>query len=243
MKPGPRRSRNTRRARTVQHPETIAPHPRFLNSMSFNFPRILLLAVIALTAASCAPTTLSPTRTTTTRPAPTPTSTDLANHPLDPLTPSAGKKATLLLFITDTCPLSNAYAPDIRRLYDTYAKEGIAFYLVYADPDLSAADARKHHDDYAFPCPALLDPKHDLVHRAGASVTPEAAVFLPDGQRIYLGRIDDRPIAYAQSRTTPTSHDLQNVLDSITHNQPVTPRVTKAIGCYIPALPEPKSKE
>jgi hypothetical protein len=195
---------------------------------------LLLLTLTAALAASCARTTLSSSRTTTTRPTPAPTSTDLANHPLDPLAASTDKRATLLLFVTDTCPLSNAYAPDIRRLYDTYAKEGIAFYLVYADPDLSAADAQKHHDDYAFPCPALLDPRHDLVRRAQATVTPEAAVFLPSGQRVYLGRIDDRPVAYAQSRATPTSHDLRDVLDSIVHNQPVTPRVTKAIGCYIP---------
>jgi hypothetical protein len=198
-------------------------------------PRILLLTLTALTAASCARSALSSTRTTTTRP--TPTSTDLAGRPLDPLAASADKKATLLLFVTDTCPLSNAYAPDIRRLYDTYAKQGIAFYLVYADPDLSAADAQKHHDDYAFPCPALLDPKHDLVRRAGATVTPEAAVFLPSGQRIYLGRIDDRAVAYARYRTTPTTLDLLDVLESIIHDQPVVPHTTKAIGCPIPSEP------
>ena len=198
--------------------------------------RSVPLALIAVLA-SCAPTVTPPSKTTTTKnttTTPTPTSTDLAGHPLNPFTPSPNTKATLLLFITDTCPISNGYAPDIRRLAEAYAPHGIAFYLVYADPDLSQADAQKHYHDYAYPCPALLDPKRDLVRRAGATVTPEAAVFTPSGQRIYLGRIDDRAVAYAKSRTTVTTHDLQDVLESLVHDRPVTPHTTKAVGCPIP---------
>lgn len=195
--------------------------------------RLLLLIATTLLVTSCAPTP-SRTPTITARPTPSPTSTDLAGHPLDPFSPSPARKATLLLFITDTCPISNGYAPDIRRLAETYAPQGIAFYLVYADPDLSQADAQKHYQDYAYPCPALLDPRRDLVRRASATVTPEAAVFLPSGQRIYLGRIDDRAVAYAKSRTTVTTHDLQDLLESLVHGRPVTPHTTQAIGCPIP---------
>jgi len=196
------------------------------------YPRRLLFILLTLLAASCTPTTRTPT-TSTTRPTPV-SSTDLAGHPLNPFTPSPNTKATLLLFITDTCPISNGYAPDIRRLAETYGPQGIAFYLVYADPDLSQADAQKHYHDYAYPCPALLDPKHDLARRAGATVTPEAAVFTASGQRIYLGRIDDRAVAYAKSRTTVTTHDLQDVLESLVHDRSVTPHTTKAVGCPIP---------
>jgi hypothetical protein len=195
-------------------------------------PRLLPLLLFLL-AASCTPAT----STTATKPTTRPTqiiSTDLAGHPLDPFAATPTRKATLLLFITDTCPISNGYAPDIRRLAETYAPQGIAFYLVYADPDLSQADAQKHYQDYAYPCPALLDPKRDLVRRAGATVTPEAAVFLPSGERVYLGRIDDRAVAYAKSRTTVTTHDLQDVLESLVHDRPVTPHTTKAVGCPIP---------
>lgn len=189
-------------------------------------PRLLPLLLLVL-ATSCAPAA------TTVRPVPVATTTDLTGRLLDPFAATPARKATLLLFITDTCPISNGYAPEVRRLAEAYSSRGIAFYLVYADADLSQADAQKHYQDYAYPCPALLDPRHELVRRAGATVTPEAAVFLPSGQRIYLGRIDDRAVAYAKSRTVPTTHDLQDVLESLVHDQPVTPHTTKAVGCPI----------
>jgi hypothetical protein len=187
------------------------------------FPFVLLFL-----AAACTPAT------STISPVPAATTTDLTGHPLNPFAPSPARKATLLLFITDSCPISNGYAPEIRGLAKTYAPQGIAFFLVYADPDLAQADAQKHYQDYAYPCPALLDPKRDLVRRAGATVTPEAAVFLPSGERIYLGRIDDRAVAYAKSRTVVTTHDLQDVLESLVHDRSVTPHTTQAVGCPIP---------
>lgn len=166
--------------------------------------------------------------------------TDLAGGPVNPFAEPPGRRATVLLFVADTCPISNGYAPEIRRLHEAYAAQGIAFYLVYPDADLPAEDAREHHREYAFPCPALRDPRHELVRRAGATVTPQAAVFLPGGQRVYLGRIDDRAIAYAKTRIVPTTHDLRDVLDSIARDRPVAPRTTNAIGCAIPDLPASK---
>jgi hypothetical protein len=79
----------------------------------------------------------------------------------------------------------------------------------------------------------VLDPKLVLAHHAQAVNTPEAAVFLPSGQCVYHGRIDDRWTAYARARANPTTHDLRDVLESITHDQPVTPRSTPSVGCPI----------
>src|SRR5881227_2789067 len=69
--------------------------------------------------------------------------TDLEGRAIDPFA-AQGERAMVLLFITNDCPISNAYAPEIHRLCDAYMKQGIGFYLVYADPDLSAAEAKKH---------------------------------------------------------------------------------------------------
>src|SRR5438876_389824 len=63
---------------------------------------------------------------------------DLNGRTADLFSPS--HRATVLLFITNDCPISNAYAPEIHRLCDQYTRQDIAFYLVYADPALSAAD-------------------------------------------------------------------------------------------------------
>src|SRR5689334_9742946 len=71
-----------------------------------------------------------------------------------------GRKATVLLFITNDCPISNSYAPEFTRICEAYKAKKIAFYLIYADTLLSAADAKKHTKEYGYTCPALLDRDH-----------------------------------------------------------------------------------
>ena len=165
--------------------------------------------------------------------APTSAITDLNGLPLDPFAPG-GKRATVLLFITNDCPISNAYAPEVKRLCDAYMPQRVDFYLVYADPALTAADARKHYQDYGYKCSALLDPTHVLARKAGATVTPEAAVFLPDGREVYRGRINDLYVDFGKARFAPTTNDLRDVLELIAHDRPVAVRTTVAVGCHIP---------
>jgi hypothetical protein len=165
--------------------------------------------------------------------APTSTITDLNGRPVDPFA-AGGKRATVLLFITNDCPISNAYAPEVKRLCEAYMPQRVDFYLVYADPALSAVEARKHYQEYSYTCSALLDPKHVLARKAGATVTPEAAVFMPDGHEVYRGRINDLYVDYGKARFAPTTNDLRDVLELIAHDRSVDARTTVAVGCHIP---------
>ena len=156
------------------------------------------------------------------------------------VSPLEGKdrKATVLLFITNDCPISNSYAPEFNRICEAYKAKKIAFYLVYADLSLSAADAKQHSKEYGYTCPALLDREHLLVKATGATLTPEAAVLGPDGKLLYRGRIDDRYVDFGKARTQPTVRDLRDALDAIVQGKPVSHPFTKALGCTIPPLPQ-----
>jgi hypothetical protein len=161
---------------------------------------------------------------------------NLDGQPLDPFANApADRKATVFLFVTTDCPVSNAYAPEMKRLADQYTKEKVAFYLVYPDADLKAADLKKHYKDYGHRCPAVRDPKHELVKLTGVGSTPEAAVLLPDGKVVYHGRIDNLYADYGKPRFAPTSHDLKDVLEAVIRKQKLTPRTTEVIGCPIPS--------
>jgi hypothetical protein len=157
---------------------------------------------------------------------------DLNGKPTDPFV--GQDRATVLLFVTTDCPISNAYAPEVQRIFDQYGRQQVGVYLVYPDVDLKAADARKHYADFGYRCGALLDPKHELVKRAKATDTPEAVVFLPDGSVAYRGRINNLYADYGKARFAPTEHDLRDVLEAIVRGLPVTPRTTEVIGCPIP---------
>ncbi len=151
----------------------------------------------------------------------------------DCLANRAGKKAVVLLFIARDCPISNAYAPELQRLCARYTPQNVAFYLVYPDPDTSLAAARQHAKEYGYTCPLLLDPTHRLARKAGATVTPEAAVFARDGRLLYRGRIDDLYLGFGRRRDHALRHDLRDALDAALSGRLVPAPKTQAIGCFI----------
>ncbi len=151
----------------------------------------------------------------------------------------AGQVATVLFFVMHDCPIANGYAPEISRIAEEYGKRNVRSFVIYAEDDLSPADAKKHAREYAFRCPALLDPAHSLARKAGATVSPEAAIFSAKGELLYRGRIDDRAIAPGKHRAEPRQRDLRTALDAILAGKPVPERFTKAIGCYLPDPPKP----
>src|SRR5438128_1861360 len=158
---------------------------------------------------------------------------DINGVPRSPLHPDG--KASVLFFITSDCPISNSYAPEIQRICSDYGPKRVACSLVYVDPDLTAADVRKHVREFGYNgIPAILDSTQKLVHAAGAAVTPEAAVIGASGQVLYRGRIDNVYAALGKRRREATEKDLRRALDEILSGKPVSTPETKAIGCFIP---------
>jgi peroxiredoxin len=147
------------------------------------------------------------------------------------------KKAIVLFFLLPDCPVSNAYAPEIKRICKDYEAKKVAAYLVHADPDVSAEQAKKHAKEYGYTCPVLRDPTHVLVKASGVKMAPEVAVLGPDRKVLYRGRIDDLYVDYGKRRPAPTQHDLRDALDAILQGKAVAAATTKVIGCH---LPEPK---
>lgn len=160
---------------------------------------------------------------------------DLTGRACNPLAESQDG-VTVLVFVRKDCPISNRYAPTLRRLNETFAAEGVNFYLVYPNPSTTAEEIREHLGEYDYGIEALRDPGHVLVELSGATVTPEAAVFGRDDELVYRGRIDNRYVDFGQTRAQPTTHDLKAAIQAILANEPVPTRVTEAVGCFIADL-------
>ncbi len=156
---------------------------------------------------------------------------------------AAGQKATVLFFVLSDCPIANSYAPEINRIADVYSARGVRSYLVYVEDDLSVAAGRQHAQEHEYRFPVLLDPGHQLVNFALATVSPEVAVLAPDNTVLYRGRIDDRAVALGKSRVAPSRHDLRLALDAVLDGKPVANPITKAVGCYITRNESSKAHE
>jgi hypothetical protein len=158
---------------------------------------------------------------------------DLDDQLVDPFKAPAGTKAVAFLFVSVECPISNRYAPEVKRLHDRFTALGIAFSLVYPNPVEPIAAIRRHLKDYSYPMRALRDPRHELVKMAGATITPEAAVFDASRRLVYRGRIDDRYVSLGLERPVATRHDLNEALTDIVAGQPPRQATTQAVGCFI----------
>jgi hypothetical protein len=140
---------------------------------------------------------------------------------------------TSLFFVRTDCPIANRYAPEIRRICADYAAAGLECLLVYVDGHLTAEDVREHADAFDLALPAILDRDHALVAHAGATVTPEAAVFASGAELKYRGRIDNLYAELGRPRVNVTERDLRSALDDLVAGRSVHRSLTQATGCYI----------
>ncbi|HKD36400.1 MAG TPA: redoxin domain-containing protein [Pirellulales bacterium] len=162
---------------------------------------------------------------------------ELDEQSLDRLCGANGK-AVVFVFTRVECPIANRYAPEIRRLYEKFTPHGVSFELIYPESSDSAGAIRDHLASYEYRCEAWRDPAHAAVRRFGAKVTPEVAVVDGRSQKmVYRGRIDDLYVDLGQARRAPTTHDLEEVLDSLVAGRSVSLTTTAAVGCSISDSP------
>ena len=141
---------------------------------------------------------------------------------------------SVLIFVSRECPVSNRYAPQIQRLHREFAQRGVRFQLVYPNPLDTPAEIARHLQEYGYPAGmGVHDPTHTIVKGAGATITPEAAVFDSANRLVYRGRIDDRFVELGRERPSATTYDLRNALVAVLAGQPVPRSSTQAIGCFI----------
>jgi hypothetical protein len=137
-------------------------------------------------------------------------------------------------FLTHDCPVSNQYAPEMRRICEEYADRGVSCSLVYVDPSLTDAGAIAHARAYGLErYPLVVDRDHRLVRDAGVEIAPEATIVAADERLRYRGRIDDRFVTWGESRRHVRTHDVREALDALLAGKPVARTETPAVGCII----------
>jgi len=140
----------------------------------------------------------------------------------------------VLIFVRTDCPISNRYAPTIKTLSQRYAGK-VQFYLVYPDKSETAANIKKHEQEYGLQMAALRDPQHGLVQMSQVEITPEIAVFDGKGELIYHGRIDNWYEDFGRARPAPTTHEMNDAILAVLEGSPA-PVPVGGVGCYISDL-------
>lgn len=144
----------------------------------------------------------------------------------------AGKKATVVVFLSFDCPMSNSYATLLTELAKKYASQGVNFIGLCPCDEESAAIA-KHARDYRLSFPVFKDEKLAVSDALAATHTP--SVYLIDGENKirYSGQIDNRYAARLKENPKTTEHYLRDAIEAVLANRSVKVASTKPMGCHI----------
>jgi peroxiredoxin Q/BCP len=140
----------------------------------------------------------------------------------------AGKKATVVMFLSTRCQFSNAYVERMKSLAQKYGPDGVAFVGIDADQNEPLAEVAAYAKAKAFPFPVLRATGNTVADAYNAHVTPETYVINSGGTLVYHGRIDND-----MDPANVHVHDLANAIDETLAGKPVAKAETKAFGCSI----------
>ena len=148
--------------------------------------------------------------------------------------PGPVPRATVYVFLADTCPISQAATLPLRELYGQYAGRGIGFVGVFPAAATTPAILAAFAKTYQLPFALQPDPGHRLTCRLHARVTPEVVVLAPDGRTIlYQGRLNDAYAALGQHRPVVRHQELADALAAVVAGRPVAVPRTEPVGCFI----------
>jgi peroxiredoxin len=144
----------------------------------------------------------------------------------------AGKKGTLVIFVSVQCPVSNAYNERMEALAQEWRARGFAVVGINSNRTESPEAVGAHARENGFTFTILKDSDNRLADALGASFTPETYLFDASGTLRYHGRIDD-----SKNPAGISKRDLAEALDAVANGRQVPVAETKAFGCTIKRVP------
>lgn len=152
----------------------------------------------------------------------------------------SGKRATVVVFLSFDCPVSNSYVPALNEMAGALAAKDVVI-VGFCGGDLNQEQVTARCKEYALAFPVFADKEHRVVEAFQAVVTPEA--FLLDNGRTmrYRGRIDDAYSTRLKRNREVSTRDLRAAIDQLLSGQPIQTRATVAVGCPIPRIQAKKA--
>ena len=148
--------------------------------------------------------------------------------------PAVAPRATVYVFLADTCPISQAATLPLRQLQAQYAAQGVRFVGVFPAKETTPASLAAFARTYQLTFALQADKGHRLTKRLHARITPEAVVVGSDGRTtLYQGRLNDAYAGLGQHRPVVRHHELADALADVMAGRPVAVSRTEPVGCFI----------
>jgi hypothetical protein len=150
-------------------------------------------------------------------------------------------KAYVFVFTTTACPLVQRSLPKLVELNERLGPQGVQFVAVNVGADDTIREMAEQALDFGADFPFVKDVDLSCATVLGVTKTPEVAILNHEYQLVYRGRIDDQ-LRLGGSRPEATRNDLEEALQQLLSEQPVTVSETPVDGCEI-THPTPASAD
>jgi peroxiredoxin/mono/diheme cytochrome c family protein len=150
-------------------------------------------------------------------------------------------KATVIVFLSCECPMSNAYVKPIGDLVAKYKDKGVAVIGINANKEESTTQIAAHAKEFGITIPILKDDDLVAAKLLGVKVNPEAVVLDDKFVVRYRGRIDDGYTERMRPAPKTTRFDVTAALDELLVGKPVSVAYAQAFGCPLPLEPKKPS--
>lgn len=146
-------------------------------------------------------------------------------------------KGFIVVFTCNHCPYAVKYEDRIVALNNKYAKLGYPVVAINpndatAYPDDDLAHMKKRAKEKSFTFPYLVDDTQDIAKAYGATKTPHVFILKKENADLivkYIGAIDDN----TDDASAVTVKYVEQAIDALLADKPVTITSTKAIGCGV----------
>src|SRR5262245_40621476 len=144
------------------------------------------------------------------------------------------KTRAIVLFVQGNgCPLVRKQVPQLKRLRDAYATNGVIFWMINPNQQDHREEVAKEAAEFEIDMPILLDETQLVAKGLKVTRTAEAIVIEPNGWRIrYRGAIDDR-VSYEAQKPEAKHEYLKDALDALLASKPIKTETTAAPGCVV----------
>jgi peroxiredoxin len=143
-------------------------------------------------------------------------------------------RATVLVFLSCECPMSNAYAKPVGELAAKYKDRGVVVVAVNANKEESVQQVAAHAKEFGLTYRILKDDDLVAAKALGVKVNPEAVVLDDKFVVRYRGRLDDGYTARMRPAAKTTRFDVAAAIDELLAGKPVSVPSTQAFGCPLP---------
>lgn len=152
--------------------------------------------------------------------------TDGKEHSLEDI---KDKKAIVVIFTCNSCPVATAYEDRIIAIAKKYEKD-VAFVAINVNrvPADSLEKMKARAEEKGFSFPYLYDDTQKIAKDFGAQFTPEFFLLNSDRKIVYMGGMDD-----SSEPEKVTKHYLGPAIEATLKGEIIEKTETQAIGCRV----------